>query len=127
MLNINTKLVGTGIEEGIFSSQLTPFAIGFQIFGLLTFVISGFSFSWQSITSADLKITWKGRFLFAAFLSFTIGSILEALFILDPISLILVRILLISANLEFYFGFFLPDNLSEFLIEKEKQLRWNKP
>lgn len=118
MLNINTELIGTGIEEGIFSSQLTAFAIAFQLFGLLTLTITGLIFSLHSLKSPDAKISWKGRFLLAAFLSFTIGSLVEALFLLDPLSLILVRILLIFSNLAFYFGFFLPDKIANVLLKE---------
>ncbi|TXT61115.1 MAG: conserved membrane protein of unknown function [Promethearchaeota archaeon] len=120
MLNVDTELIGTGIEEGIFSSQLTPFAVGFQIFGLLTMIITGIIFSLNSLKSPDMKIKWKGRFLLMAFLSFAIGSVIEALFLLDPLSLILIRILLISSNIEFYFGFFLPDKLAKILIKENK-------
>ncbi len=118
MLNINTDLIGTGIEEGIFTSQLTPFAVSFQIFGLITLTITGLVFSYDSLKANDILIKWKGRFLLAAFLSFVIGSILEALFLLDPLSLILVRILLISSSIEFYFGFFLPKRLKDYLMQE---------
>lgn len=113
MLSIDTELIGTGIEEGIFSSQLTPFPVAFQIFGLITVIVTGIIFSWNSLESDNIELKWKGRFLLAAFLSFGIGAALEALFLLGPIALILVRILLISSNIEFYLGFFLPEKLTE--------------
>ena len=118
MLSIDTELIGTGIEEGIFTSQLTPFAVLFQIFGLFTLIVTGLLFSYKSLKSEDPKIKWKGKFLLAAFLSFVIGTLFEALFLLDPISLILFRLLLISSNIEFYFGFFFPERIKKYLLKE---------
>ncbi len=117
-LGIDTELVGTGIEEGIFTSQLTDLFIAFQIFAILSIVITGIIFSRKSLRSDKPDIKWKGVFLLIAFLSIAIGAALEALFLLGPLELILVRALLISGSFEFYFGFFLPKHLSKMLIKE---------
>ena len=117
-LSIDTELVGTGIEEGIFTSKLTDFFIGFQIFAILTIVITGIIFSRKSLQSEKPEIKWKGVFLLIAFLSMTIGAALEAVFLLGPLELILVRALLISGSIEFYCGFFLPKSVAKLLIKE---------
>jgi hypothetical protein len=48
----------------------------------------------------------------------TIGAALEATFLLGPLELILVRALLISGSIEFYFGSFLPKPLAKLLIKE---------
>lgn len=118
LLSIDTELVGTGIEEGIFASQLTDFFIAFQIFAILSIVITGIIFSRKSLRSDKPDIKWKGVFLLIAFLSIATGAAFEAIFILGPIELILVRILLISASFEFYFGFFLPKSIAKIVIKE---------
>jgi len=117
-LSIDTELVGTGIEEGIFTSRLTDPFIGFQIFAILSIVITGIIFSRKSLRSEKSDIKWKGIFLLIAFLSIAIGAALEALLLLGPLELILVRALLISGSIEFYFGFFLPKSLAKILIKE---------
>lgn len=118
-LSIDTELVGTGIEEGIFTSRLTDLFVGFQIFAILSIVITGIIFSRKSLQSEKPEIKWKGVFLLIAFLSIAIGAALEAIFILGPLELILVRALLISGSIEFYFGFFLPKPLAKILIKQQ--------
>ena len=117
-LSIDTELVGTGIEEGIFTSRLTDFFIAFQIFAILSIVITGIIVSRKSIRSDKPDIKWKGIFLLIAFLSIAIGAALEAIFLLGPLELILVRALLISGSIEFYFGFFLPKPIAKMLINE---------
>ncbi|MFX1337059.1 MAG: hypothetical protein ACFFDK_00465 [Promethearchaeota archaeon] len=118
LLSINTELVGTGIEEGIFTSRLTDFFIGFQIFAILSIVITGIIFSRKSLQSEKSDIKWKGVFLLIAFLSIAFGAALEAIFLLGPLELILVRALLISGSIEFYFGFFLPKPIAKILVKE---------
>ncbi len=117
-LSIDTELVGTGIEEGIFTSRLTDFFIGFQIFAILSIVITGIIVSRKSIRSDKPDIKWKGIFLLIAFFSIAFGAALEAIFLLGPLELILVRALLISGSIEFYFGFFLPKPIAKVLIKE---------
>jgi hypothetical protein len=121
-LIVSPELIGTGIEEGIFSSRLTPFAVGFQLFGLATLVVTGIIFSIKTMRAPRKearereKMRWKGRFLLLAFVSFAAASLAEALFLLDPAGLLVVRTILIASNLEFYLGFFLPDWLAKGLL-----------
>ena len=73
-------------------------------------------FSVKSIKVDDPEIKWKGKFLLIAWFSFTIGAILDAALPLTEITLIIVRLILISSSIEFYLGFFLPDQLAKRLI-----------
>ncbi len=114
-LLINTELVGT--LEGIFDSKHSTIALIFIFFSIISFLFTGVYFSLISMKIGDPEIKWKGRFLFIAWISFTIGAILDAALTLTPITLIIVRLILISSSIAYYFGFFLPKKLANFLIK----------
>ena len=114
-LLINTELVGT--LEGIFDSKHSTIALIFIFFSVISFLFTGVYFSLISMKIGDPEIKWKGRFLFIAWISFTIGAILDAALTLTPITLIIVRLILISSSIAYYFGFFLPKKLANILIK----------
>ncbi|MHA1659840.1 MAG: hypothetical protein ACTSUT_12065 [Promethearchaeota archaeon] len=108
---------------GIF---ITPFQIRWSIFMelyllsiILVFIVTGSLFASKSFKSESAEVRLKGRFLLAAFISFTIGAIIEALMHLDPITVIITRSILISSAIEFYLGFILPDWLKNRLLKEE--------
>lgn len=113
----DTQLIGN-VE--FFSANGAPFSISLQIFAIFSFLITGILFARESLRSSDPKILWKGRFLLLAFISFTISALYESIAPLTPLSLVLIRILLISSAIEYYFGFFLPDRLANWLINRDR-------
>jgi len=70
--------------------------------------------------SHDQKVKWKGRFLLIAFILFTLGAFADAAIKLTPITLIIVRVILILSGIGYYFGFLLPDKIAEQLISLKK-------
>ena len=118
---IFTDISVIAIKEGIFNDELTtPFLIYILII-LVIAILTGFSFGIESFKSANPEIKLKGKFILAAWLSFFIGALLDAgLFAFTAMLLILVRIILMSSAIEFYFGFFLPKWIKEILIKGEK-------
>jgi hypothetical protein len=89
----------------------------FIIIAIFSFVLSGVYFAMQSMKLEDPEIKWKGRFLFAAWISFCIGALMDALLPLIPVILILTRLILITGAIEYYLGFFLPSKFKEWLLQ----------
>jgi len=89
------------------------------IIALILILLTGVSFSLKTIKIGNPEMKVKGKFLLVAFFSFVIGAILDAIMPTSALSLILLRILLISSALEFYIGFILPEMVKKFLL-KEK-------
>ncbi len=120
-LIINPAWVGT-IKETYYS-QPALIVMLYQIFVLLTVIITGLIFSQQSLRSKDRKIHLKGKFLLFAFILLTIGGSADAILSLDPITLIVVRLILILSSILFYIGFLLPERIANLIlgenIEKE--------
>jgi hypothetical protein len=117
LLLIDTTLVGTISER--FTAKQADFVVFFQIFAILTLVITGIHFSISSLRSERKDIRLKGKFLLFAFLLFLIGASLDAaIFPMDIITLIITRTLLISACICYYFGFLLPERVSNIFIKE---------
>ena len=116
-LSINPSLIGE--YTGTFSTQTRPFVIIFQVFALLTFLITGILFAKTSMKSDNEEIKWKGRFLLSAFVVFTIASILEVTRIddINITTLIITKLIFITSAIFYYLGFFLPKGLKNILIK----------
>ncbi|MHA1467605.1 MAG: hypothetical protein ACTSP6_05940, partial [Promethearchaeota archaeon] len=62
------------------------------------------------------EIKLRGKFLMAAFISWTFGAIADAIIPLTVITLPIIRIILITSAIEFYIGFVLPDWIKKRLL-----------
>jgi hypothetical protein len=78
---------------------------------------TGLKFAQNSLKSEDRDVKLKGKLLRAAFITFTIAALLDALLgmiFADPadpflaLMVVITRVLLIISALEFYGGFILP-------------------
>ena len=111
----NVGVVGT--VEGLFNSRYNLFALIFDIFTLISVLITGLIFSIKSMRVDNSEIQWKGRFLLIAFVFFSIGAFLDAAIPNIGITIVIGRILLIISAIAYYLGFFLPDRLAKLLIK----------
>ncbi|MHA1292512.1 MAG: hypothetical protein ACTSQJ_07590 [Promethearchaeota archaeon] len=75
---------------------------------LAVILTAGILFSYDSLKSEDKTIRLKGKFLITAFITFSIGTALEATVPLTFISLVITRLFLIFSAFSFYCGFILP-------------------
>jgi hypothetical protein len=106
-----------GSLEGKFYYQPKLWTMFFQIFAVFTTLVTGILFSKESMKVNDPLIKLKGKFLLVAFISFTIGALLDALLAFTPLNLVIVRLILISSAIEYYFGFFVPKRLANWIIQ----------
>lgn len=93
---------------------------GFVIIFILIVLLLTFSsflhFSIRSIlTKDDREIQWRGVFLLITSIISVIGTTLDAFFELTEISLIFVRLILMSTGIFFYFAFMMPEWLKKIL------------
>ncbi len=111
----NIEMIGT--VEGLFNSRHSLFGLVFQLFAIISVMVTGVIFSLRTM-KVDIKaIQWRGRFMLIAFLSFTIGALFDSAIPMSPITIVLIRLLLISSAIEYYLGFFFPDRLANWLIK----------
>ena len=116
-LSIDPSLIGE--YTGTFSTRTSLFVIVFQVFALLTFLITGIFFAQSSMNSENEEIKWKGKFLLLAFITFTTASILEVARVddINITTLIITKLIFITSAIFYYLGFFLPEGLKSRLIK----------
>lgn len=108
---------------GIIPNPANPMDIDYKGFlfvylliSIITAVGTGLHFSLISMNiKEDPLIVWKGRFLFLGFTLFCFSAVLDALFEINLIFLIIIRISLILSVFFFYVGFISPKWLKKIL------------
>ena len=113
-LFIDIETIGT--IEGLFDSRYNTFALIYHIFMMLSLLITGIIFANDAIKSPNRETQWKGKFILIGILTFVICAFFDSAISLNPLTLVFIRILLISSAIEYYFGFFLPKQLKKRLI-----------
>ena len=103
---------------GTFYAQPKLIIMIYQVLAILVAFITGIIFSRNSMKSDDAKVALKGKILLIAFIAFTIGAFMDAVFPLTPFTLIVVRLILISSAIFYLFGFLLPDKIAELLLKE---------
>jgi len=102
--------------EGDFNINWSVFSQIYFIINLLIFLITGILFSRESLKSESREIKFKGKLLLIAFVSFTIGTILDFA-VAFTVTYIIARLILLSSSIEFYIGFLLPERIKRLLFQ----------
>ncbi|MFX1394059.1 MAG: hypothetical protein ACFFAH_10835 [Promethearchaeota archaeon] len=86
---------------------------------ILLVLITGIIFARESLRSDKPEIKLRGKFILAAFISYPFGAIADAVVPLNFITLPIIRVILISAFIELYIGFIMPDWIKKILLKEE--------
>jgi len=106
LLSIDPALIGE--LKGDVDVSYSLFIAIFLAFTILIVLITGILFARPSLESDDPKIQLKGKLLIIAFISYTVGTIIDAVITKNFLTLTIMRALEITSALEFYGGFILP-------------------
>lgn len=114
----NIDLIGE-VDPAGFDSQHSAVSDIFIYTVVATFLITGIIFSIRSIRIGDPEIKLKAYFLLIAWFLFTIGAYMDT-GVGNPteLSLVLVRLMLITSAIFWYLGWFLPKAISNRLKSK---------
>lgn len=110
---IDYRIIGNATARFNTEHNLYPFI--FQVFAILTSLITGTIFARESMKSSNPRNQWKGRFLLLAFVSFTIAAVFDAAIPMDALTLVIIRSILISSAISYYLGFFIPNKIVKLL------------
>ncbi|MBD3195448.1 MAG: hypothetical protein GF317_10360 [Candidatus Lokiarchaeota archaeon] len=113
---IDYRIIGRSTDRFNTEHELFPFI--FQIFAILTALITGILFAKESMKSKEPKLIWKGRFLLIAFVSFSVSATFDAAIPMTAITLVIIRTILTTSAIEYYLGFFIPDKIVDFLSRR---------
>ncbi|MHA1725119.1 MAG: hypothetical protein ACTSXH_09815 [Promethearchaeota archaeon] len=106
-LNYDPQFLGTFTD--IFDINYSPLILIYLLFINFSITIMGLLFAWNSLSSNDPLIKFKGKMLIIAFITYPICGIIDGGAVeLNHISLVIVRLVLITGALFFYLGFFTP-------------------
>lgn len=97
--------------------RYNSFTMVFLISFLLIVVVTGLLFANLSLKSKDPEVKLKGRLLVLAYITFSIGAILDSSIPLDKVLIIITRIILIISAICWYGGFLLPRWMRKFLLK----------
>ena len=97
-----------GQLTGYFDFQYRGIALLYMISVVFVASSTGVWFGKESLKSDKKDIKLKGKLLIIGFLCFFFGSMLDAILPLIEITLIIVRIIVISSSFFLYFGFLMP-------------------
>jgi hypothetical protein len=108
-----------GIQQSVFVVEWAIWVQIYLLFSIGLFLITGFLFARASIKAPEPEVQIKGKFLIVAFVTFTIGTIIDVIGADNPteITILLARIFVIISSLCFYIGFTLPRVIKERFIK----------
>jgi hypothetical protein len=105
-LIIDPNIIGTIVSISYWYGS--SYTILIQLISLFTFVITGLWFTKESYKRIKKAKKSKRRILFLsyAFIIFLTACIFDSAFLLDTTSLVIIRIILATSAISFYFAFF---------------------
>jgi hypothetical protein len=115
LLFLDPNLIGE--LNGPVDVNYKSFIMVFLIIFLMIVVITGFLFANLSLKSKDPEVKLKGRLLIVAYISFSIGALLDSSIPFSEVTIILVRLLLILSAICWYGGFLLPKWMKKLLLK----------
>ena len=112
---IDPDLIGTQIA--VFVVQFALFVDIYLIFSIVMFLGTGLLFARESLKAQNAELQLKAKFLILAFVTFTMGAVLDVAFESDEITIFLARLFVIIAAFAFYIGFTLPRFIKELFVK----------
>lgn len=114
---INPDFIGD--QKSAFVVEWAIWIQAYLLFSIIIFLITGFLFARASLKSKNSEIRLKGKFLIIAFVSFTIGTIIDVIGAENPteITILLARVFVIVSSICFYIGFTLPRFIKDLFIK----------
>jgi len=115
---INPLLIGD--QKSAFVVEWAIWIQIYLLFSIILFLVTGFLFARSSLKAEDSEIRLKGKFLIVAFLTFTIGTLIDVIGAESPteITILLARTFVIISSLCFYIGFTLPKFIKDVFIKE---------
>lgn len=99
--------------------RYNSFIMIFLISFLAIVVITGLLFANLSLKSKDPEVKLKGKLLVIAYITFSVGALLDSAIPLNGVTIILTRLALIISAICWYGGFLLPKWMKKYLLRSK--------
>ena len=116
-LFVNSDLIGE--LNGAVDVNYKSFIMIFLISHLLIVVVTGFLFANLSLKSKDPEVKLKGKLLVIAYITFSVGALVDSSIPLNEVLIIITRLILIISAFCWYGGFLLPKWLKKCFLKKK--------
>lgn len=90
----------------------------YLLFILFVLFVSGLIFGISCLKSNIDEVKLKGKFIILTAFTWLVGSILDGLMDVEPITLIITRSILIACAALYYIGFLLPESIKQLLLKE---------
>ena len=105
-----------GILASPVDAEYKQFIMVYLFSVIFIILATGIPFALESMKSENREVKLKGKMILAAFISFSVGAIMDAFLGLNPITLVIARLILMSSAVEFYGGFILPEWMKKIFL-----------
>ena len=114
---LDPNLIGT--PQSYFVVEWALWVQIYLLFSIILFLITGFLFARASLKSENPELKLKGKFLILAFITFTIGTIIDVVGAESPteITIFLARTFVIISSISFFIGYTLPKFIKDRFIK----------
>jgi len=99
--------------------RYNSFIMIYLISFLLIVVITGLLFANLSLKSKDPEVKLKGKLLIIAYITFSVGALLDSAIPLNEVTIIITRLILIISAICWYGGFLLPKWMKKYLLRSK--------
>ena len=115
-LFVNPSEMGT--KKGVVDIEFSGFLRLYLIINIFLALIAGIVIARISHRSENPEVRLKGGFILIATLIWVVGAIFDGFLTLNVLTLTIIRLVLISSSIFFYFGFFTPNWLKNHFIKE---------
>lgn len=116
LLMADSSLIG--ILKTPIDVEYRYFVVGYLLSIITIILFTGVSFARESLKSDNPEMQLRGKLIIAAFVSFSVGALMDSALPLNTVSLLIARFILMFSSILFWGGFILPDWMKKILIKE---------
>jgi hypothetical protein len=90
----------------------------YLIISIALFLITGILFARESLKADKRELNLRGWFLLTAFITFTVGTLIDIIPELTEVTIVIARLFVIVGAFSFYLGFTMPQFIKNLLIKQ---------
>ncbi|MFX1338108.1 MAG: hypothetical protein ACFFDK_05835 [Promethearchaeota archaeon] len=106
------------IRKTRIDSETQPYVSLYSLGSLIISIITNSIFFKKCLKSDNERVQWMGKFILIAFILFMIGAFLDSAISLNPIALLITRIILVASSVLGYIGWTMPDRVAKWLVKE---------
>jgi hypothetical protein len=114
---IDTALIGSTTENP-FYVEWALFIDIYLIISIALFLITGILFARDSLKAEQKELNLRGWFLLTAFITFTVGTLIDIVPELTEVTIVIARLFVIVGAFSFYLGFTMPEFIKKLFINR---------